>query len=144
MVIAYQKINGQSEYREATAEEVESIESQRIAEIESAKPKLITTFVETKNGSVMIETNTDFSVALSNEIALKAWAHERRLIRVFMKNTDYIAMLKIAPELAVMVRDLAIPTEQFDGGEFIYLEYLLPEHKALMLSFNAVIETKQP
>ena len=60
-------------------------------------------------------------------------------ITIEMTNYDNLLLLKDYPELAVYMKTNNIKVDIFENKVLIYLNYLLDEHRALFLKYNAKI-----
>ena len=65
-----------------------------------------------------------------------SWLHKARPIRVGMSDSDYIALLIDYPQFAIIRQEQAIPVESQLGFNYIYLEELFPEDRALFEYFG--------
>ena len=72
---------------------------------------------------------------------INGWLYKDRTTRIFLKDSDYVRMLVDYPQLAVMRQQLDIPIEAKNGGQYLYFQELLPEHKAILESFGGLIDT---
>ena len=75
-----------------------------------------------------------------------SWLHKARPIRVGISDSDYIALLIDYPQFALIRQEQAIPVESQLGFNYIYLEELFPEDRALFEYFGGSnsIESYQP
>lgn len=75
-----------------------------------------------------------------------SWLHKNRIIRVGISDSDYIALLIDYPQFALIRQERAIPVESQLGFNYIYLEELFPEDRALFEYFGGSnsIESYQP
>lgn len=65
-----------------------------------------------------------------------SWLHKDRAIRVGMSDSDYIALLIDYPQFALIRQERSIPVESQMGMNYIYLEELFAEDKALFEYFG--------
>ena len=75
-----------------------------------------------------------------------SWLHKARPIRVGISDSDYISLLIDYPQFALIRQERAIPVESQLGFNYIYLEELFPEDRALFEYFGGenCIESYQP
>lgn len=65
-----------------------------------------------------------------------SWLHKDRKIRVGMSDSDYIALLIDYPQFALIRQERAIPVETQLGLNYLYLEELYVEDRALFEYFG--------
>lgn len=68
-----------------------------------------------------------------------SWIHKDRHIRVFMSDNDFVALIKIYPPFASYPQENGIPVEEANGGQYLYLNHLFPEHEQMFEMFESTI-----
>ena len=70
------------------------------------------------------------------------WQDSGCTMRIKMSYVNNLAMLQNYPELGVYIKQSGINSYVDQGYTYIYVNYLLPEHQALLEAFGAQIITK--
>ena len=70
------------------------------------------------------------------------WHESGCTIRVKMRFENNLTMLQNYPELGVYIKQSGINSFVEQGYTYIYVNYLLPEHRALLEAFGATIIEK--
>jgi superfamily I DNA and RNA helicase len=85
---------------------------------------------------------TDY-IEIVNELPEKPiWHDENCSIQIVQSNNDCLAMLDNYPEIAVYRKENNIESIRENGFVYIYVNYLLEEHRILLENFNAIINNK--
>ena len=89
--------------------------------------------------------NTNQSVSWVNTLPLVdlpplyIWHDETKSIQIIQSNDDCLNMLGDYPEIAVYRKENNIETIRENGLVYVYVNTLLPEHRALLEQYNAEI-----
>jgi len=92
--------------------------------------------------------NTNQSVSWVNTLPLvdlpplEIWHDETKSIQIIQSNDDCLNMLGDYPEIAVYRKENNIETIRENGLVYVYVNTLLPEHRALLEQYNAQINEK--
>jgi hypothetical protein len=92
--------------------------------------------------------NTNQSVSWVNSLPLVdlpplyIWHDETKSIQIIQSNDDCLNMLGNYPQIAVYRKDNNIETIRENGLVYVYVNTLLPEHRALLEEYNAEINEK--
>jgi len=92
--------------------------------------------------------NTNQSVSWVNSLPLvdlpplEIWHDETKSIQIIQSNDDCLNMLGDYPEIAVYRKENNIETIRENGLVYVYVNTLLPEHRALLEQYNAQINEK--
>ena len=74
--------------------------------------------------------------------SLPLWHDETKSIQIIQSNDDCLNMIGDYPEIAVYRKDNNIETIRDNELVYVYVNTLLPEHRALLEQYNAQINEK--
>jgi len=92
--------------------------------------------------------NTNQSVSWVNTLPLvdlpplEIWHDPTKSIQIIQSNDDCLNMIGDYPEIAVYRKENNIETIRENGLVYVYVNTLLPEHRALLEQYNAQINEK--
>ena len=69
-------------------------------------------------------------------VSAPVWIHEDKPLRVFLSDSDYVALLIDYPQFAMIRFERKIPVELQNGCNYLYLEYIIEEDRALFEYFG--------
>jgi hypothetical protein len=88
-------------------------------------------------------TNTGDYIEIVSELPpLHQWHDESCGIQIYQTYDDSLAMLEEHPDVATYRKENNIETIREFGFVYVYVNWLLPEHRALFESYNATINER--
>ena len=101
----------------------------------------VTTFDPTVDEVVIMDTieevNAEFESLGFKVLELDMWDYPAQIIRVFLSDTDLMDMLSTYPQFSPFIEMVKDTTIKRNGGRWIYLSELFPEHKELFGSYTS-------
>ena len=79
---------------------------------------------------------------IDNSEQMPADWHEDKQIQIVQTNEDLLEMLNEFPEIAVYRKQNDIETYMESGKVYLYVNYIMDEHRAILEKFNAEINEK--
>lgn len=79
---------------------------------------------------------------LQNKVVIHPWL-EMTAIRIYLSNEAVIALLMQAKPLVDFVFNSGLTIEQCEGGSYVYVNFILDEHRAILTGAGGIIENRE-
>ena len=96
------------------------------------------------NGGIYLQYYTEEQLSEQRELTWyeeNDW-HEELQFQIFLTHKDNTILIKEVSAIYEYWKDNNIDTYIEDSGVYMYVNFILPEHRALLISYNAVINEK--